>query len=128
VGYQILVCLKSFDDCHLSVHLEIMFSLSSFLIALLAFSPRPSTAVELPPAFASLSASSLPRMPAWALTHSRTTVLFLPSLFRVSLVSLHVLCQSSPVSLGLPGCLYGRQSVSQRDCWISAPRRQTSQL
>jgi hypothetical protein len=25
VGYQILVCLKSFDDCHLSVHLEIIF-------------------------------------------------------------------------------------------------------
>jgi hypothetical protein len=63
VGYQTLVCLKSSDDCHLSVHLEIMFSLSSFLIALLAVSPEPSTAVELPPAFASWSASSLPRMP-----------------------------------------------------------------
>jgi hypothetical protein len=70
VGYQTLVCMKSLDDCHLSVHLEIMFSLSSFPIALLAVSPEPSTAVELPPAFASLSASSLPRMPTWALTHS----------------------------------------------------------
>jgi hypothetical protein len=90
VGYQTLVCLKSSDDCHISVHLEIMFSLSSFLIALLAVSPGHSTAVELPPAFASLSASSLPRMPTWALTHSRTTLFFLLSLFRVSLVSLHV--------------------------------------
>jgi hypothetical protein len=63
VGYQTLVCLKSSDDCHLSVHLEIMFSLSSFLIALLAVGPEPSTVVELPPDFASWSASSLPRMP-----------------------------------------------------------------
>jgi hypothetical protein len=63
VGYQTLVCLKSLDDCHLSVHLDIMLSLSSFLIALLAVSPEPSTAVELPPALAIWSASSLPRMP-----------------------------------------------------------------
>jgi hypothetical protein len=90
LGYQTLVCLNSSDDCHLSVHLEIMFSLSSFLIALLAISPEPSTDLKLPPAFASLSASPLPRMPTWALTHSRTTVFFLPSYFRVSLVSLHV--------------------------------------
>jgi hypothetical protein len=60
-------------------------------MALLAVSPEPSTAVELPPAFASLSASSLPRMPTCALTYSRMTVFFFPSLFRVSLVSLHVL-------------------------------------
>jgi hypothetical protein len=53
VGYQTLVCLLSTDDCHISVHLEIMFSLSFFLIALFAVSPEPSTAVELHPAFAS---------------------------------------------------------------------------
>jgi hypothetical protein len=38
-----------------------------------------------------LSASSLPRMPTWAFTHSKTTVFFIPSQFRVSLVSLDVL-------------------------------------
>jgi hypothetical protein len=48
VGYQTLVCLKSSVDCHLLVHFEIMFSLSSFLIALLAVSPEPSTTVEFP--------------------------------------------------------------------------------
>jgi hypothetical protein len=88
VGYQTLVCQWPSVDCHLLVHLEIMSSLSSFLIVLLAVSPEPSTIVEFPPAFASWSASSLPRMPTWALTHSRTTVSFLPSWFRVSLVSL----------------------------------------
>jgi hypothetical protein len=60
-------------------------------MALLAVSPEPSTAVELPPAFASLPASSLPRMPTCALTYSRMTVFFFTRLFWVSLVSFHVL-------------------------------------
>jgi hypothetical protein len=64
-----------------------MLSFSSFLIALLAVSPEPSTWVLLHPTLASLSASLLPRIPMWALTHSRTTVFFLPSAFRLSLVS-----------------------------------------
>jgi hypothetical protein len=59
VGYQTLVCLKSSVDCHLLVHLEIMSSLSSLLIALLAVSPEPNTTVgwsSCLPAAAALSA------------------------------------------------------------------------
>jgi hypothetical protein len=48
---------------HLLVHSSSMLSFSSFLIALMAVSPEPSTEVELPQALASLSASSLPRIP-----------------------------------------------------------------
>jgi hypothetical protein len=87
-GYYTLVCLLSAVHCHLLVHSLSKYSLSSFLIALLAVNPDPSTEVLLPPALASLSASSLPRIPTWALTHSRMTVLFLPNAFRLSLVSL----------------------------------------
>jgi hypothetical protein len=87
-GYHTLDCLWPAVDYHILVHSLSKYSLSSFLIALLAVNPDPSTEVLLPSALASLSASSLPRIPTWALTYFRMTVLFLPSVFRLSLVSL----------------------------------------
>jgi hypothetical protein len=52
-GYHTLVGLWPAVDCHLAVHSLSKYSLSSFLIELLAVNPHPSTKELLPPALAS---------------------------------------------------------------------------